>query len=149
MSQLQDPLDSHRATRPNSDRLMSSLSGINYSGAMLVVTNIGAILHAGDTFTLFSGAGFTNTFGTIVLPAYYTWNISQLAVNGSISVATVLALPTISSVDFSGLAGGSITLNAVNGIPDGPVSVLTSTNVALPLSSWTTVTTTTFDGSGT
>jgi hypothetical protein len=70
-----------------------------------------------------------------------------LTVNGQISVVTA-APPAITNVNFSGLSGGSITINAANGIPNGPVTVLTSTNLVLPLSSWTTVTTTTFDGSG-
>jgi autotransporter-associated beta strand protein len=137
----------NRASSPNSDRLVSSTASIINYGGTLVVTNIGASLQAGDTFTLFSAATLNSSF-TFVLPNYYTWNTSQLTVNGSVSVTAVLPLPSIITVDFSGLAGGSITLNANNGAPNGPVSILTSTNLVLPLSSWTTVTTTTFDGSG-
>lgn len=137
----------NRTNSPNSDRLVSSTAGIINYGGTLVVTNIGASLHVGDTFTLFSAATLNGSF-TLVLPSYYTWDTSQLTVNGSVSVTAVLPLPSITTVDFSGLAGGSITLNANNGAPNGPVSILTSTNLVLPLSSWTTVTTTTFDGSG-
>jgi autotransporter-associated beta strand protein len=135
----------NRTASPNCDRLVSSLAGINYGGT-LIVTNIGGGLHAGDTFTLFSGAGFTNSFSTVTLPNYYTWNTSQLTVNGTISVSSV-APPTL-AVDFSGLGGGSITFNAANGLAGGPLTILASTNVALPLSSWTTVTTGNFDGGG-
>jgi hypothetical protein len=71
-----------------------------------------------------------------------------LNASGQISVTSTLPPPAITNVDFSGLAGGSITLNAVNGAANGPVTVLTSTNLALPVASWTTVTSTTFDGSG-
>jgi fibronectin-binding autotransporter adhesin len=137
----------NRAGSPNSDRLVSSLAGINYGGT-LVVTNVGASLHAGDTFTLFSGAaGLTNSFGTIVLPSYYTWNTTQLGVSGQISV-TAFSPPAITNVNFSGLSGGSITLNVAHGIAGGPVSVLSSTNLSLPFNSWTTVTNVTFDGGG-
>jgi hypothetical protein len=113
-----------------------------------VATNIGSQLQAGDTFTLFSGSGLNAaSFGTVILPNYYIWNTSQLGINGSISV-TAFSPPAISTVDFSGLAGGSITMNATNGAANGIVIVLTSTNIALPLSSWTPVTTNSFDGSG-
>jgi autotransporter-associated beta strand protein len=137
----------NRAASPNSDRLVSSAGAISYGGT-LVVTNIGAQLHVGDTFTLFSAATLNNaTPFTLVLPDYYTWNTSQLAANGQISV-TASSPPAITNVNFSGLLGGSITLNAAHGIANGPVSVLTSTNLSLPLSSWTVVTNVTFDGGG-
>ena len=70
-----------------------------------------------------------------------------MATLGQISV-TAASPPAITNVNFSGLAGGSITLNAAHGVPNGPVSVLTSTNLSLPLNTWTTVTNVTFDGSG-
>lgn len=137
----------NRASSPNSDRLVSApASGINYGGT-LVVTNTGPALQAGDTFTLFSATTLNNSF-TLALPNYYAWNTSQLSVSGQISVTAVLPPPAITNVDFSQLSAGSITLNANNGAPNGPVVVLTSTNLALPLSGWTTVISTTFDGSG-
>ena len=137
----------NRAGNPNSDRLISSTASIINYGGTLVVTNIGANLQVGDTFTLFTAGTYNNSFGTVVLPNYYTWDTSQLAISGKISV-TGISEPSISSVDYSGLAGGSITLNATNGLPNGVVIVLTTTNLALPTSSWTPVTTNNFDGSG-
>jgi autotransporter-associated beta strand protein len=136
----------NRATSPNSDRLVSSTASIISYGGTLVVTNIGAPLQVGDTFTLFSAGTLNNAF-TLALPNYYTWNTSQLAVNGQISV-TGKSQPAITNVDFSQLSSGTITINANNGAPNGPVNVLTSTNLTLPLASWTTVTSTTFDGNG-
>jgi hypothetical protein len=114
-----------------------------------LVTNIGASLQVGDTFDLFDG-GTPNsgTFATLQLPNYYTWYTSQLGVNGTVSVFAILPPPAITNVDFSTLSAGTIMLNAINGAPNGPVTVLTTENLALPVSSWTTVTTTTFDGSG-
>lgn len=138
----------NRANLPTSDHLVSSLSTVTYGGT-LVVTNIGPQLQAGDTFTLFSGGGLANgAFGNIVLPNYYTWNTSNLGVNGQISVTAVLPPPSLTNVDFSALSSGTITLNAINGAPNGPVSVLTTTNLTLPLSSWTTVATGNFDPNG-
>jgi hypothetical protein len=62
-----------------------------------------------------------------------------------VSVATVLPLPSISSITTS---GSDITLNAVGGIAGGQVIVLTSTNIVAPLGQWTALTTSTFDGDG-
>jgi len=148
----------NRAASPNSDRLVSSAGSVNYGGGTLVVTNIGPSLHVGDTFTLFSGTSVGSsgsTFGTLVLPgvgngggSYITWDTSQLGVNGSVTVTGLSPLPKVTSANFSGVAGGVITLNSTNGIPGTIVYVLTSTNLALPLSSWTTVTNTYFNSNG-
>jgi hypothetical protein len=51
-------------------------------------------------------------------------------------------------VDFSQISNGTITLNAVNGAPNGPVTVLSTTNLLTPVSGWTSVISTTFDGNG-
>lgn len=134
-----------RGASPNSDRLVSSLSSITYGGT-LVVTNVGPALQVGDTFTLFSGSGLNGgTFATTILPNYYTWDTSNLGVNGTIQVATVLPPPSLTNVDYSTLSSGTITLNAINGAANGPVIVQTSTNL---LSNWTSISTNTFDGSG-
>ncbi len=136
------------ASSPNSDRLVSSLSSITYGGA-LIVTNVGSVrFQPGETFTLFSGSGLNAaSFSTVTLPNYYTWNTNLSA--GSVSVATVLPPPSISSVDYSGLSGGSITVHGANGVVGGPAAVLTSTNILTPLAGWTQAAAGNFDGSGT
>jgi autotransporter-associated beta strand protein len=143
----------NRAVSPNSDKFVST--GFIYYGGTLVVTNIGPSLQVNDTFTLFSGTSYNSSFQTFVLPgvgnggaSYITWDTSQLAVNGSIKVAGLSPLPKVTKANFAGLAGGAITLYSTNGAPNTIVSVLTSTNLALPLSSWTTVTNTYFDSNG-
>lgn len=133
----------NRAASPNSDRLVSP--AINLGGT-LVVTNIsGTTLHVGDTFTLFNGP-LTGSFTTLMLPNYYTWDTAQLTVNGTIRVTSYS--PPVMTTDFSTFSSGTITFNASNGLPGGPVQVLTSANLAAPLSSWTVVTSGNFDGSG-
>ena len=49
----------------------SKISGVNLAtlGGTLTVTNAGATLQLGDTFTLFSAASFSGNFSTINLPA--------------------------------------------------------------------------------
>jgi autotransporter-associated beta strand protein len=139
----------NRSASPNSDQLVSSTGNIYYLGGTFVVTNIGPRLQAGDTFKLFSGVGTGGgSLGTIILPGYYTWDTSQLIANGTITVTAVLPLPSVTKADFSGLAGGAITLNTTNGIAGTSVNVLSSTNLALPFSSWKTVTNTTFNANG-
>ena len=134
----------NNASSPTSDKLSSSLSTVTYGGT-LVVTNVGGALAVNNTFTLFSGSGLSGgTFGTIVLPNYYTWDTSNLGVNGSIKVTAILPPPTLGSVP----SGSDLVLNAANGAIGGPIIVLSSTNVALPLAQWTKVTTGNFDGSG-
>jgi len=137
----------NRGNTPNSDQLVSTLSTITYGGT-LVITNIGSAPQVGDQFTLFKGAGLGNgTFGTIIVPDYYNFDLSQLGVNGTITLTNAFR-PAFSSVDFSALASGSVTLNITNGLANGLVYVLTSTNLTLPLSGWTTNSTANFDGNG-
>lgn len=133
-----------RNQSPNSDKLIS-LSSINYGGTLLV-TNLGAPLQANDTFTLFSGAPLNNSF-TLNLPNYYTWDTSQLGVNGTIRVTAVLPPPSFTSASIN-QSGGYITLNASNGAPNGPYAILSSTNIALEVSGWTLVQTGNFDSAG-
>jgi autotransporter-associated beta strand protein len=123
-----------------------SAPSISLGGALLV-TNIGALLQVGDTFDLLDGT-LANSFSTVALPNYYTWNTNNLAVNGQISVTAILPGPTFSSIDASSIQSGFITLNAMNGAPGGTYILLTSTNVLLPALNWTPVATNSFDGSG-
>jgi hypothetical protein len=120
---------------PISDRLVSSLAAINYNG-FLLVTNIGETLQVNDTFTLFSGTSYSGSFPTN-LPSSTHWDTSQLNVNGTIKFLGYYK-PTVSSVDYSGLADGYITIYATNGPPNDGIDILISTNIALPLSQWTT-----------
>jgi hypothetical protein len=138
-----------RSASPNSDRLVSSGGSITHLGDSLVVTNIGAPLQAGDTFTLFTNATTGYSYYTsITLPSSYIWNTNQLAANGTITVISVLPHPSVTKADFSNFAGGSLTLNATNGVPNATVTILSSTNLASPFGSWTVVTNTTFDANG-
>ena len=132
----------NRGSTPNSDRLVAPTINL---GGNLIVTNIGGSLHVGDTFTLFSGT-LANGFGSVILPNYYTWDTSQLAVNGTISV-TAAALPSFAP-DFSAIHSGTITFSGSNGIPGNAFNVLSSTNLTAPLGSWTNVVSGNFDGSG-
>jgi hypothetical protein len=81
------------------------------------------------------------------LPAGLSWNTNFTA-NGTLSISgsVIAANPIITR--FS-ITGGNIIISGTNNTgAGGSYSLLTSTNVALPLTNWTLLTTGTFDGSG-
>ena len=66
--------------------------------------------------------------------------------NGSISVTGTATRPTISSVTSS---GGNLVISGTGGVQGSSYVVVSSTNVALPLSSWTPIATNVFGTGGT
>ncbi len=134
----------NRGSVPTSDKLVSPTINL---GGTLILTNSGAPLHAGDTFTLFQGT-LTGGFGAVIAPNYYTFDTTQLIAGGNGTVTVTSYTPPVMTSDFSALSTGTITFNITGGIIGNGVSVLATTNVALPLSNWTTAATGNFDGSG-
>jgi hypothetical protein len=120
-------------------------------GGHLIVNNFLAAPQAGDTFKLFSFAGNPGTFATLTLPplnAGLIWNTSNLAVNGTISViSTTPSQPQLSGPQLIG--DTNFVLTVTGGTANGPFRVLTHTNVEEPILNWTTLSTNTYDGSGT
>jgi hypothetical protein len=91
-----------------------SILGAIIGGGLLNVTNLGPALHAGDTFQLFSSA--VTGFAAVNLPTTdatgtsYTWT-NNLAVNGSISVATASSInPYPGPIQFT-VSGSTLTLS--------------------------------------
>jgi autotransporter-associated beta strand protein len=136
----------NRSASPNSAKLICS-NTITLGGT-LVVSNVGPALQVGDTFVLFS-TPLAGTFaGSVVLPSFYAWNTNNLEVNGTISVTGVIPPPKITSIDASGLAGGTLVFNATGGLASEPFVILTSTNLLTPANLWTTAASGNFDPSG-
>jgi autotransporter-associated beta strand protein len=131
---------------PESDRVVG-VSTLTYGGT-LTVTNIGTnSLQVGDTFDLFDAATINPAnFAQLNLPAGYTWDTSQLNVNGTISVESIA--PEQPEFDSPVFSDGDLVLGGTGGTPGGTYYLLSTTNVALPVSSWTRVSTNVFDGSG-
>jgi hypothetical protein len=115
--------------------------GITLGGTLRVVRH-GEPLQIGDTFDLFDGA-LSGDFTTLAL-GYYNWDTSQLAVNGTITVAGLLPAPSLSV----SVSGADIVLNSAGGIPGGQLVVITSTEIDAPLDTWTPVVSDAFDPSG-
>ena len=102
-----------------------------------------------------------NSWGQIVsftnATSYNTYRVLITAISGNNADATQYSevklgpvfdtnrVPVISQVAIS---GGSLVLQGTNGNSGGNYAVLTSTNVALPMSSWTTNVTGVFTGGG-
>ena len=114
----------------------------------LIVTNLGAIpLVAGNSFKLFDAASYTGTFGTVILPALgagLAWNTSTLNTSGIISVVSV-APPSLGSISLSETG---LTFSSTGGLPGATFYLLGTTNLDLPLGSWTRLLTNQFDATG-
>ena len=128
--------------------MITGLASVTYAGT-LDVSQFGSSYVVGDSFKLFSATSYNGAFDAINPATPGTgmiWDTNSLAVDGTLKVAVQPPpLPTgIASFQFS---GADLTLTVSNGTAGVGFSVLTSTNVALPLNQWTPINTGTFDGS--
>lgn len=102
----------------NNDAVL--VGGVLTQGGTLVVTNVGNFaLTAGSSFQLFAAGGFSGSFSTITLPALsagLTWNTSQLAGSGIISVAyqNPAPMPAFSPGPGNYLGAQTVTLSSTN-----------------------------------
>jgi autotransporter-associated beta strand protein len=136
-------MEINRTNSLTSDRLEADSATL---GGTLTLVNIGDALQGGETFTLFIGT-LSGNFSALNLPALssgLTWNTNNLSVNGTISV-NAPPQPTFNSPTIS---GNDLVLSGTGGAPGGLYHILTSTNVATPLTNWTALATNNFDGSG-
>ena len=118
-------------------------------GGTLVVTNLGASpFAAGDSFKLFSAAGYAGSFTNIqpVIPGInLAWNTNTLT-NGILSVvAQPTPAPVIGPVQLNGTG---VVFTGSNGVRGWTFYVLTSTNLATPLAGWKRVFTNSFAADG-
>jgi hypothetical protein len=122
------------------------MGSLTYGGT-LTVTNIGPNpLASGNHFQLFSAAPYAGSFTAISLPPLapgLNWT-NKLTVNGSIDVVGT-PLPKFASIT---LLGTNVIITGTNGLADAPYTVVTSTNVALPLSNWVSIATNQFGPNG-
>ena len=126
--------------------MVQAAANINYGGTLSLI-NIGSPLAAGNSFHIFSAAGYSGSFGSITPAtpgAGLAWNTNQLG-NGIVNVVTAPSQPVIGSTKVS---GGNLIFSGSGGTSLGTYYVLTSTNVATPLANWTPLSTNAFDSSG-
>ncbi len=143
-------MELNRGLTTNSDRLVVG-GNITFGGALNVVLASGAPSpQAGDVYQLFNKAA-SGSFTSITLPnisalpGNLSWDTSNLAANGTISVQGTTASPTISSTSVS---GGSFVMSGTGGTQGNGYTVLTSTNVGLPVANWTPIYSNVFGAGG-
>lgn len=143
-------MELNRNQSPNSDRLVVG-GTLALGGTLRVALAPGAPSpQANDVYQLFSKGG-SGTFTSVILPDIsglpggLTWNTTNLAVNGTLSVNGQATPPSITTVSSSGT---NLVFGGTGGTPGNGYIVLSSTNIALPMASWTPVATNVFDSGG-
>jgi autotransporter-associated beta strand protein len=124
-----------------------SVAGTFTFGGALTVSNADNPLQGGDVFQLFAATNVTGNFSSLTLPALSPglyWVTNTIKTDGTIRVA-VETPPVIGTL---GMSSGKLILNGTGGITNGTYYILTSTNIALPLTNWTRLLTNQFDGDG-
>jgi autotransporter-associated beta strand protein len=137
-----------RAVNTNSDTIAASSIAV---GGTLIVSNVDGALTSGMSFQLFDTPSYTGSFTSIQLPALtgeLEWE-NTLSTDGRITVigddATAIQTPRIVSAVRS---GSNLIMSGTNGTTNGTFYVITSTNIALPLTNWSIVSTSTFGADG-
>jgi fibronectin-binding autotransporter adhesin len=128
---------------------VQSATGITYGGTLNLVNISDSPLAAGDSFQIFNAPIYNGSF-TSITPATpgtgLAWDTSGLAGSGTLKVVATSASPTIGNITLS---GGNIIISGMNSSSStGTYHILTSTNIALPLTNWTILTSGTFNNDG-
>jgi len=113
----------------------------------LIVSNADVPLQAGDSFQLFSVGNVSGNFSSVTLPALTSglyWITNELVTGGKVSVRMETP-PIIGNINFT---SGQLILSGTGGLTNGTYYVLTSTNLAAPLTNWPRLLTNQFDDSG-
>lgn len=104
---------------------MSQPGGALTFGGVLTVTNAGAALAGGEVFTLFAATSFSGAFTSTNLPALnpgLNWDLGNLAVDGTIRVATVATPPGITvQPQSTNVATGQSATFTVGAYGTGPL----------------------------
>ncbi|MGC3957816.1 MAG: hypothetical protein QM813_07660 [Verrucomicrobiota bacterium] len=134
----------NKSLSPSNDVVVVNGTLANLGTGVVSVSNLGGALAVGNKFKLFnqpvSGGATLSVSGAGVVWA------NNLELDGSIQVAS-LSVPQPRIVSTT-LSGGNLIFSGTNGVAGNPYQVVSSTNIAAPLSSWTQTSTGNFDGSG-
>jgi hypothetical protein len=119
---------------------------LTYGGTLNLVLS-GDALSAGDNVKLFNANTYSGTFGNIV-PATpgsgLLWDTSTMATDGTLRVIGSGA-PVVTATYQSGT---NVVFSGTGGPANGTYQVLSSTNIAAPVATWTVVEAKQFDASG-
>ncbi|MGN6642903.1 MAG: beta strand repeat-containing protein, partial [Verrucomicrobiota bacterium] len=139
-----------KGSSPSND-LVQGIRTLTMGGTLTVTTNAGmALLAAGDNFQLFQATNYVGGFAAVNLPALASglqWDTNGLS-SGVLSVVSGVTppppAPTLSSLTRS----GSNLVLVWNGGTNSTCTLLTATNVAQPLVTWSSVVTNTVGADG-
>jgi autotransporter-associated beta strand protein len=134
----------------NTNDLLTAAS-VAYGGTLTVEHE--GTLALGQSYKLFHGASYSGAFDTLNLPLLdegLSWS-NSLAINGTLTVVETVVppdiqIPTITTVERS---GDDLVLIGTNGTLSGTFYVVVSSDIALPLESWTVIATNAFGEDGT
>jgi autotransporter-associated beta strand protein len=127
--------------------VVQAAANITYGGTLNLVNIGGSPLAAGNSFHIFSAAGYSGLFASIIPAAPgagLVWDTSQMN-TGILNVAAAPSQPVISSTSLS---GGNLVFSGTNGVANESYSVWTTTNLTAPFANWVSLSTNTFDATG-
>lgn len=135
------------ASATTSDTL-TGMSNLLYGGT-LQLTNVSGSYSSGQSFSLFAATNYSGAFAALSPAAPgpgLRWDTYALGISGVLRVfSTPTPMPSIGSITTT---GGNLLISASGGIPYDPCYLLTSTNLAAPISNWSCITTNYFDSTG-
>ncbi|HSU54046.1 MAG TPA: hypothetical protein VLT36_08325 [Candidatus Dormibacteraeota bacterium] len=130
--------------------LVAGITGITYGGT-LSISNLNTALAAGDSFKIFDSATYTPGSFDAIVPATpgmdLVWDTSRLAIDGTLKVINANQSAGI-HIDKIASLGTNIIINGAGGSAGVSYALLISTNVMLPASDWTVLSSNVFDGAG-
>ena len=115
------------------------------TGTTILVNNTGSPLSLGAhpliaAATSGNPGSVTGTLPSVVVNGHGAAGPVSLQINGSggLDLVVTSVVPPTPMINRVAAAGGNLILQGTNGASSGTYSILTTTNLALPLSSWTT-----------
>ena len=126
---------------------IKGVSTLKYGGT-LQLTATGDQLTVGDSFKIFYAANYRGAFASVApsTPGVgLLWNTNNLIVNGTLTVELGAVLPQISQVS---LLGANLVWSGSGGAAGAGYSILTTSNLALPMSNWDVIGAGIFDSAG-
>jgi autotransporter-associated beta strand protein len=129
---------------PASNDQIAGLIGVSYGGTLVVTNSSGSPLVVGHGYTLFSSASAgTGNFSSVIVQPAGAGIFNPT--NGVLTITSSGGSLTINPVVAT---GGNLILTGMGGAAGAGYTLLTTTNIATPMASWTTNTTGNFDGTG-
>ena len=130
----------------SADRV-TGLTNVSFGGTLQVIVN--GTLNGGEIFKLFEAQSYSGDFTVYDLPPLsdpLSWNTNSLPLDGTLKVAGgIVPLSFNPEVQRD---GASLIFRGSGGKSPGSYCILSSTNLNLPLTNWTRVTTNQFDSNG-